>query len=386
MKILFLSFSDFKGGANIAAYSIYKCLNNKKKGSFFYTVYSKYKDTKEKFNFFQKTFLNLLRIVEILLIKVFLKKKFHQSLNIFNTKIFNKISCIDADIVNIHWINRSMISLHELSKIKNKVVISLHDMWFLNSTQHYFFKNKDYKDFISKYCLRKKKEIVRKKNFYFIAHNKWMIKKFTEMYPKYAAKIYLCKCYPIDTNIFKPRNKTYLRKKYNIPQNKKIVLFSAQDILDKRKGYEYFIEIVNKLQNQKDIFFLSLGKNNINLKNRNNLKQIDFLPHNSISEYYSLSDIYLCTSLIDNLPLTVLEALASGNVVISFKNGGSTEVLKKVGYTFDIKEKNKIPKFLKNLKPRKIKEISIKSRKYALQNCNKKKIKNQYINIFKKII
>jgi hypothetical protein len=32
MKILFLSFSDFKGGANIAAYSIYKCLNNKKKG------------------------------------------------------------------------------------------------------------------------------------------------------------------------------------------------------------------------------------------------------------------------------------------------------------------------------------------------------------------
>tara|TARA_B100000989_G_scaffold298160_1_gene286364 strand:+ start:708 stop:1868 length:1161 start_codon:yes stop_codon:yes gene_type:complete len=386
MKILFLSFSDFKGGANIAAYSIYKCLNNKKKGSFFYTVYSKYKDTKEIFNFFQKTFLNLLRIVEILLIKVFLKKKYHQSLNIFNTKIFNKISCIDADIVNIHWINRSMISLHELSKIKNKVVISLHDMWFLNSTQHYFFKNKDYKDFISKYCLRKKNEIVRKKNFYFIAHNKWMIKKFTEMYPKYKAKIYLCKYYPIDTNIFKPRNKIYLRKKYNIPQNKKIVLFSAQDILDKRKGYEYFIEIVNKLQNQKDIFFLSLGKNNINLKNRNNLKQIDFLPHNSISEYYSLSDIYLCTSLIDNLPLTVLEALASGNVVISFKNGGSTEVLKKVGYTFDIKEKNKIPKFLKNLKPRKIKEISIKSRKYALQNCNKKKIKNQYINIFKKII
>ena len=386
MKILFLSFSDFKGGANIAAYSIYKCLNSKKKRSFFYTVYSKYKDTKEIFNFFQKTFLNLLRIVEILLIKVFLKKKFHQSLNIFNTKIFNKISCIDADIINFHWINRSMISLHELSKIKNKVVISLHDMWFLNSTQHYFFKNKNYKDLISKYCLRKKKEIVRKKNFYFIAHNKWMIKKFIEMYPKYAAKIYLCKYYPIDTNIFKPRNKTYLRKKYNIPQNKKIVLFSAQDILDKRKGYEYFVEIVNKLQNQKDIFFLSLGKNNINLKNRNNLKQIDFLPHNSISEYYSLSDIYLCTSLIDNLPLTVLEALASGNVVISFKNGGSTEVLKQVGYTFDIKEKNKIPKFLKNLKPRKIKEISIKSRKYALQNCNQKKIKNQYINIFKKII
>ena len=30
-----------------------------------------------------------------------------------------------------------MISLDEINKINTKVVISLHDMWFLNSTEHY---------------------------------------------------------------------------------------------------------------------------------------------------------------------------------------------------------------------------------------------------------
>ena len=54
-----------------------------------------------------------------------------------------------------------------------------------------------------------------------------------------------------------------------------------------------------------------------------------FDEYKETSDIYSLSDIYICTSLIDNLPLTVLEALSSGNLVISFKNGGAEEVLKK---------------------------------------------------------
>ena len=54
MKILFISFSDFKGGANIAAYSIYKSLKNK--NYFFFTVYSKYKTTIEVFGNLKKNF------------------------------------------------------------------------------------------------------------------------------------------------------------------------------------------------------------------------------------------------------------------------------------------------------------------------------------------
>ncbi len=382
MKIILLSFSDYKGGANIAAYSIFKSL--KKKNIVFLTLYSNNKNSIKAYKFFGKLYINFLRSLEILIIKLFLKKNFHQSLNIFKSYLKSKINEINPDILNIHWINRSTISLNEINELDCKIVISLHDMWFLNSTEHYFLKKENNLDYISSVCLKKKREIVKKKGVYFIAHNRWMLNKFKKTFPKYKSKIYLCNYYPIDLDFFKPRNKKKLRNKYNLPKNKKIVLYSAQDVSDNRKGYKYFLEIVNKLKNNSDLFFLSIGKN-FNNNNLTNLKQLDYMDHNKISEIYSLSDIFICTSIIDNLPLTILEALSSGNVVFSYKNGGSEEVLKNIGYTFNINEKNKLITKLNNLSTNEIKKKSKLSRLFANKNFDKKKISIQYRNIYKHI-
>ena len=53
-----------------------------------------------------------------------------------------------------------MISLKELISFKEKVVVSLHDMWFINSTEHYFIKKKE--NLLSKYCLDQKKNFCIK--------------------------------------------------------------------------------------------------------------------------------------------------------------------------------------------------------------------------------
>ena len=72
MKIIFLSFSDFKGGASQAAYSIFKSF--KKKNMKFLTVYSKHKDTKEIFNLAKKIYILFLRTIEEVLIFFFSQK------------------------------------------------------------------------------------------------------------------------------------------------------------------------------------------------------------------------------------------------------------------------------------------------------------------------
>jgi len=116
-----------------------------------------------------------------------------------------------------------------------------------------------------------------------------------------------------------------------------------------------------------------------------NYKHFKFLSNNETSEIYSLSDIYLCTSIIDNLPLTILEALSSGNLVISFKNGGATELLKNLGQTFRISDINKLIKFIKNISVLEIKKYSDKSRKFALKNFKYHNSKKQYQKIFNTI-
>lgn len=128
-----------------------------------------------------------------------------------------------------------------------------------------------------------------------------------------------------------------------------------------------------------------MGNTDKDLNYFKNYKHLKYLSNNRTAEIFSLSDIYLCTSIIDNLPLTVLEALSSGNLVISFKNGGTTEVLKNLGKSFSISDINKLIMFIKNLNNSEIKKYSRKSRKFALKNFNQDNTKNQYQKIFKTI-
>ncbi len=74
MKIIFLSFSDHKGGASMAAHAIYRSLESKK--SIFLTVDKKYKNTKNLHNFYGKIYIYILRVVEKILIFFFVKKNF----------------------------------------------------------------------------------------------------------------------------------------------------------------------------------------------------------------------------------------------------------------------------------------------------------------------
>ena len=191
MKIVFLSFSDHIGGASMAAHSIFKSLKLKK--SVFLTVHSKFKHSIEIYNIFKKIYIYNLRIIEKFLIFLFNKKKYHQSLNIFNTFTKKKISNFFPDIINIHWVNRSMISLKELNSFKEKILISLHDMWFINSTEHYFEGRVHQDSLIEKYCWEQKKQFLYKKNVYFVAHNKWMFNKFLKMHPSLKKKIFISK-------------------------------------------------------------------------------------------------------------------------------------------------------------------------------------------------
>ena len=77
MKLTFLSFSDYKGGASIG-YEIFKSLKSKKSSL---TVYSKYNKSKEIYNFLKNLYFDF---KSKKIINIFLCKKI-SSIIIFNT-------------------------------------------------------------------------------------------------------------------------------------------------------------------------------------------------------------------------------------------------------------------------------------------------------------
>jgi len=383
VKLLFFSYSDNQGGAAKAAFSIFKALqNNNFIKCDFLCIHGKFKDSIKLVNNFNFFYLFFLRIIEKFII-IFLKTKFHQSLNIFNSFNLSKINKINYDIINLHWINRCSLSLNEILKIKKKILISLHDMWFLNGSSHYFYKNIN--TFLDKYIFFLKKKIYLKDNIYFIAHTKWMYRHALKLINK--KKVFLCKYYPIDTELFRPRNKEILKKKFNIQTKKKIILFSAQDINDPRKGQLYFYKLVKYFSLKKKFHFIVVGKGTLENKYKqfDNISHFSFLERKEMAEVYSLSDIYVCTSIIDNLPLTVLESMSSGLVIIAFDSGGIKEVLGKCGYIISKKNYRKIIKILNQLNDKIIFNKSRMARDFALKNFSYKKFKDSYIEIINKI-
>lgn len=137
MKILHVNFSDSGGGAAQAVLRLHNELLNKNIESY---IFVREKLTNNK---------NIVGpIKKIDLIKINIKKKISRnlkfffkttntnthSLNLISSGIIDQINEFKPDYVNLHWIGNETISIKEISKIKSKIVWTLHDMC-LNTTQ-----------------------------------------------------------------------------------------------------------------------------------------------------------------------------------------------------------------------------------------------------------
>lgn len=123
----------------------------------------------------------------------------------------------------------------------------------------------------------------------------------------------------IDLSVFKPR-KSDFAKKYNI-DSKKIVLGIP------KSGLQCFTELHRLLPSQYHIVLVGLGENEIN-----SLPQgMTGIPYTNsaeeLAEIYSAADVFVNTTLADTFPTVNIESLACGTPIVTFKTGGSSEII-----------------------------------------------------------
>ena len=106
----------------------------------------------------------------------------------------------------------------------------------------------------------------------------------------------------IDTSVFKPEDRVQARKNLSLPLEKKIVMFAADNGLKNGwKGGYYVKRICEHYLNKcaKDILFLNIGCDFSS--NSNMLRNIPYIhDKETLSLYYSASDVFLYPSLADN--------------------------------------------------------------------------------------
>jgi len=184
----------------------------------------------------------------------------------------------------------------------------------------------------------------------------------------------------VDIEIFKSKNKNIIRKKYGISIRKKFILCLAVDLEDERKGVKYFFKSL-KYITVKNWMVITVGKvidhdiiKDVDIE----IKQMGYIKgKNNISDIYNLADIFCISSLDDNFPTTVLEALSCGIPVVGFKVGGIPEqVPDDCGILVNPKDTKALGKALEKL----LNDDEL--RKRFSENCRKRMLQNYTIETF----
>lgn len=258
-----------------------------------------------------------------------------------SAQIFKHPSYQQADIVHLHNLHGYYFDLNILPQIckDKKVLWTFHDLWPLTASCSHTERWDSYRGLslchgpklYPRFLLRRQKPIINQKlaiyseaNFTIAAPCQWMKDKIRQsaLANKSCELIYN----GINTELFKERDKNLLRKKFGLNQDKKIAIFLADGASKNRwKGWQYYSELRKRHSN--DLFFVSIGHDLGDLVKGYNYWQLPRLNQLEVSEYLALADVFIFTSVFENFPLVVLEAMASGLPVISFDVGGVKEVL-----------------------------------------------------------
>jgi len=414
MKILHISTYYNKGGAAIAAKRLHEGLLKIGADSTFYSYYKPNINVTAK-NVIWHSLPNKIKSAKIILenklklLKYPEHKKFGQYSANYLPSFILPVKIIEKfDIINFHWINAGFINIKELKKLKGKKIFwTLHDMWAFTGGCHY---NEDCEKFTSSCCncpilnsnkasdhafdqFELKKEIYAELDLEIVTPSKWLYHEAKRSGLFGNRKIHLIP-YGLDTEIFIPQNKNKLRSELGIEQNTFTILFNSANIYEKRKGVYYLIKSLQQLSSDISFQIILIGTANDEVKNELKNQKVYYIGSISseilISKYYALSDVFVIPSLQDNLPNTMLEAIACGAPVVGFNIGGIPDTVID-GYTGnlvklgDINELISKIKFFSDIDNIIYEKYRSNCRKFALEKYSLNVQANNYNKIYQQV-
>ena len=257
-----------------------------------------------------------------------------------------------------------MLSLKGIRKILKSgkpVVWTMHDIWPATAICHLTLGCRNFtthcrncrllpgggsSNDLSTSIWRKKEDMLDDQSVYFVACSHWL-----EQEAKASALLKGQKIVsipnPIDTHIYHRGDKQAARKRLGLPEDKRLVLFVSQRVTNKNKGMDYLIEACRQLVDltkcQTPCEVVILGGHAEEVVDQLPLRAhpLGYINNEQrIVEIYQAVDVFVLPSLSENLPNTIMEAMACGVPCVGFKIGGIPEEIdhKRNGYVAEYRD------------------------------------------------
>lgn len=319
-----------------------------------------------------------------------------------------KIEEIRPDVVHIHNIHgyflNYQILFDYLSKAGIPVVWTVHDCWLYTGHCYYYsFAGCDRWQTGCHHCPQKKEFPTslfydrsrrnfedKKAAFTSMPLDRMTIVPVSEWIRNEMRRSFLS-AYPfrvihngINTDIFNIYDDRQVRKTFGL--GNRHILLGVASIWSREKGLDDFIRMAGMLNEDEVVVLVGikpedrkrLPDNVVGIARTENIRQL--------AELYAAADVFVNPTWQDNYPTVNMEAIACGTPVVTYRTGGSVEVITPA--TGMIVEQGNLNELLKS-----IREIESKGkafyqeacRKYALLNFKKEDRYMEYLRLYEEL-
>ncbi len=310
-----------------------------------------------------------------------------------------------ADVIHLHWINQGMLSLRNVEKVLQsgkKVVWTMHDMWPFTGVCHQagdcraweaecrncpLLKHPGINDMASR-VYGAKAHIFSKHSLTFVACSNWLAD-LARRSPLLQGQRVESIPNPIDTHHYSPASRSEARRQLGLPADKRLVLFVAYKATDPNKGIDYLRQAAKLLKEEHsetadNLAVVVVGREAEQLKGTMAVPVIaaEYVSDpDTMRSYYRAADILAMPTLMDNLPNTIVEAMACGVPCVGFRVGGLPQMIDHGhnGFLADYKNADSLAQGLHRLlSAPDYDRYSIAARQSAVDNYSEEVIADRY--------
>ena len=363
MRVLIVNSSERTGGAAVAASRLMKALNNngvkakmlvRDKETDSLTVAELPRSPLLRWHFLWERFVIFCRL------RFSRKHLFEVDIANAGTDITTLREFEEADIIHLHWINQGMLSLKNIRKILRSgkpVIWTMHDIWPATAICHLTLGCRNFTttcrqcrllpgggsaNDLASSVWNKKQRMVEDENIYYVACSRWLESEAKKSALLQGQKITSIPN-PIDTHIYNRCNKQEARQRLGLPLDRKLILFASQRVTNENKGMSYLIDACRQLKDIPQLGVVILGGHAEEVVDQLPLEAYPLGYVNDerrIVDVYNAADVFVLPSLSENLPNTIMEAMACGVPCVGFKVGGIPEEIdhRENGYVADYRD------------------------------------------------
>ena len=250
----------------------------------------------------------------------------------------------EPDLVNLHWIVGGFVPVQSVPAIGCPLVWTLHDMWPLTGGCHFSGSCERYvercgacprlgserEQDLSRRVWSRKTRAWRRMEVTIVAPSTWLADCARRSSLFRGRRVEVIP-YGIDLETFRPVDRAAARELLRLSTDRQIILFGAWEDSE-RKGRAQLVAALERLAARGYRDRLQLVVYGFPMPD----ESVAGIPVRALGRIHdpwtlaaaaSAADVFVLPSLADNLPLTVIEAMACGTPCVGFRTGGVPDLI-----------------------------------------------------------